>query len=305
MDTILALLVTASFVTAGNANAHSDKFAEGALVEEATIEPCTLSGGTEATCYRLSIVGAPANSDFKDGPYCPPSIQSPASEGGLWIDGKGTLYNVDGDFIKNLSTLYNDNRWQMYDSETGKVTVIEGAEGCAVAGDPKNAPAHDNFCLECPLSEIDGGVEQTILIPTEPVPLEKPARIGRRGNIGVALNGVLFGPAAPIDFILSTYTLGVFDACGGHTNPHEGYHYHAAVGCSEIADEPDGHPALIGYALDGYGIYSQYDDGDLAKNLDECGGEIDDVRGYHYHASAPGNNEIIGCYRGEQGAFDN
>ena len=193
----------------------------------------------------------------------------------------------------------------MYDSETGVVTVIEGAEGCAVAGDPNNAPANDNFCLECPLSEIDGGIERTILIPTEPVPLDEPDKIGRRGNIGVAVNGVLFGPAAPIDFILSTYTLGVFDACGGHANPHEGYHYHAAVGCSEIGDEPDGHPSLIGYALDGYGIYSQHEDTDLANNLDECGGETDDVRGYHYHASAPGNNEIIGCYRGEQGSFDN
>ena len=110
----------------------------------------------------------------------------------------------------------------------------------------------------------------------------------------------MFGPAAPIDFILSTYTLGVFDACGGHANPHEGYHYHAAVGCSEIGDELDGHPSLIGYALDGYGIYSRHEDTDLANNLDECGGETDDVRGYHYHASAPGNNEIIGCYRGEQ-----
>ena len=167
-NTMLLLFSAAMLGISGHVNAHSDTFADGALVTEGSVEPCTLSGGTETTCYRLSIVGAPANADFKDGPYCPPSIESPASEGGLWIDGKGTIYNVDGDFIKNLSTLYNDNRWQMYDSETGGVTVIEGAEGCAVAGDPNNAPANDNFCLECPLSEIDGGIERTILIPTEP-----------------------------------------------------------------------------------------------------------------------------------------
>jgi len=232
---LFCIAVTASIAFANSAYAHSEQFAEGALVNNATIEPCTLSGGTETTCYRLSIVGAPANADFKDGPYCPPNIDSPASEGGLWIDGRGSVYNVDGEFIKNLSTLYNDDHWQMYDTETGDVTVIEGAEGCAVAGNPRNAPSHDNFCLECPLSEIGGGIEQTVLIPTHPEPLESPDRIGRRGNVGVALNGVLIGPPAPIKFILSTYTIGVFDACGGHTNPHEGYHYQAAVGCAEIA----------------------------------------------------------------------
>ena len=288
------------------ANPNPDLFMEGALVTEATTEPCTLSGGTDTTCYRITIVGAPANAEFLDGPYCPPTVDSPASEGGLWIDGKGTLYNVDGDFIKNLSTLYDDEHWQMYDAETGEVTVVDGAQGCAVAGDPTNAPDSDNFCLECTLAELGAGVERTILIPTEPVPLESPDKIERRNNLGVALNGVLFGPPAPIDFILSTYTIGVFDACGGHSNPHEGYHYHAAVGCSEISDHTDDHPALIGYALDGYGIYSQHEEGsDSANNLDECGGESDDVRGYHYHASAPGKNEIIGCYRGEQGTFDN
>ena len=104
-----------------SADANPNFFVDGALVTEATTEPCTLSGGTETTCYRLTIVGAPANAEFQDGPYCPPDIESPASEGGLWIDGKGSLYEVDGEFIKNLSLLYEDDHWQMYDAETGEV----------------------------------------------------------------------------------------------------------------------------------------------------------------------------------------
>ena len=283
---------------------NPELFLQGALSGPATSEPCTLSNGTETNCYRLTIVGAPANADFTDGPYCPPSIDSTKKEGGMWIDGKGTVFEVDGEFIKNLAELYNDDRWQMYDSETGEITVFKGAEGCSIAGDPKNAPPTDNFCLECTLDEMNGGIKRTILIPSEPVPLDTPAPINRRKNIGVALNGVLFGPPAPIEFILGTYTLGLFDDCGGHGNPHEGYHYHAATSCSEIIKQEDGHASQIGYALDGYPIFAELDAaGNASDTLDQCGGESDPVRGYHYHASSPDDNQIIACYTGEQGCM--
>lgn len=116
----------------------------------------------------------------------------------------------------------------------------------------------------------------------------------------------MFGPPAPLELILSSYSLGLFDDCGGHANPHEGYHYHAANGCSELGIQPDGHTPMIGYALDGYAIYAKTDKSSVeAEGLDACGGETDDIRGYHYHASAPGKNEIFGCYMGEQGSFEN
>ena len=280
-------------------------FAEGAIIGDIETVDCTLSGGTETTCYQFTIAGAPADPETSPaGPFCPQNINATAKEGGSWLDGKGTFYDVDGKFIENLSTLYEDDQWQMHDPETGEITVITGAYGCEVAGDPRADPGYNNFCLECLLEDIDGGVERTVMIPTTPVPSEKPTRIRGRDNTGVALNGVLFGPPAPLDLILSSYTLGLFDDCGGHTNPHEGYHYHAANGCSELGIQPDGHTPMIGYALDGYAIYAKTDKNDIeAVGLDECGGETDDVRGYHYHASAPGKNEIFGCYMGEQGSF--
>ena len=45
-------------------------FFDGALEEEATIEDCTLSDGTETTCYSITIAGYPA--DYDVGPFCPP-----------------------------------------------------------------------------------------------------------------------------------------------------------------------------------------------------------------------------------------
>ena len=265
---------------------------------------CTLSGGTKTTCYRFTVAGAPMGAET--GPYCPPSIESSAEEGGTWIDGKGTVYDVDGRFIENLADLYNDDEWQMYDTETGKIRVIDGARGCEVAGNPRPIPGFNNFCLECPLEEIGGGIKRTIMIPITPVPAVAVIRLPRSQNVGVALNGVLFGPPAPLEMILRSHTLGVFDDCGGHANPHEGYHYHAANGCSEIGIQNDGHPPMIGYALDGYAIYAKTDKSDKESHeLDDCGGETDDVRGYHYHATAPGNNRILGCYMGELGSFEN
>lgn len=297
---------TESTTTAALGSVDPSLFAEGAIVGDVETVDCTLSGGTKTTCYRLTIAGAPADADTSpEGPYCPPSIKSSAEEGGTWIDGEGTVYEVDGKFIENLATLYKDKEWQMYDLATGKVTIISGAQGCEVAGDPRPIPGFNNFCLECRLEEIGGGIIKTVLLPTIPIPAVKPTEIRGRDNVGVALNGVLLGPPAPLKMILSSHTLGVFDDCGGHANPHEGYHYHAANGCSEIGTQQDGHSPMIGYALDGYAIYAKIDKSSTkTSGLDECGGETDEVRGYHYHASAPGNNQIFGCYMGEKGSFE-
>ena len=99
--------------------------------------------------------------------------------------------------------------------------------------------------------------------------------------------------------ILGAYTVAAFDDCGGHVNTHQGYHYHANMGCTDkVTDES--HAPLVGYALDGYGIYALKDaSGKEAEGLDECRGQTDDVRGYHYHAGSPSENQIIGCLHGE------
>ncbi|MGB5417512.1 YHYH protein, partial [Algibacter sp.] len=107
---------------------------------------------------------------------------------------------------------------------------------------------------------------------------------------------------APVSNILGAYTLAPFDDAGGHINVHQGYHYHAAT--QDIADrhtvsQSDTHSALIGYALDGHGIYERLDtNGDEPTDLDTCRGHSDDTRGYHYHADNPGNNNFINCLKG-------
>ncbi|MFT6896760.1 MAG: hypothetical protein ACJA13_001163 [Paraglaciecola sp.] len=274
-------------------------FFDDAVIEAITTESCTLSGGTQTSCYRITVAGEPVIDVI--GPFCPPTINSDASKGGIWFDGSGEVYDIDGAFIANLDTLYGDG-WQLYDPITGEVNITDTQESCEAAARPDVDPAYQNYCVQCDLDYFGGAVSETVLIPVTPVPLTNPNYVN--GSIGVSLNGVILAAQAPVDAILSNYTIAAFDDCGGHINPFDGYHYHAATGCSTGPDEEDDHASSIGYALDGYGIYAMVDaSGFEETDLDECRGHSDDPRGYHYHVASPGENMFIGCFHGEQGQW--
>ena len=82
--------------------------------------------------------------------------------------------------------------------------------------------------------------------------------MGGGSERGVALYGVRFDNPAPLDAILEAYTLAPLDDAGGHINLHAGYHYHAATGLTHKHLQ-DNHEALIGFAMDSFGIYEQLD----------------------------------------------
>lgn len=63
-----------------------------------------------------------------------------------------------------------------------------------------------------------------------------------------------------------------------------------------------GHAPMVGYAIDGFGIYAHQDSqGNKSADLDACGGHEDKIRGYHYHAGNPESNQILGCLNDEYG----
>lgn len=273
-------------------------FEAAGLAAPITIEPCTLSGGTTTTCYRITTTGAPA--DHAVGAFCPTTIND--GDAGMWIEG-GKVHPLTGEFIRNLATFYNDARWQLYDLATGNIRVTDTREAFEAAARPDVAAQYFNYCVEGKMSYVGGGISKTVLIPVQPVPLaNRTGFIGRTG-VGIALNGITLDPPAPVDRIKAAYTIAAFDDCGGHINPFEGYHYHAATGCSSTVASGDGHAALIGYALDGYGIHALADgSGREPTGLDNCRGHTDRSRGYHYHVAGAGENMFIGCFRGEQGS---
>lgn len=101
----------------------------------------------------------------------------------------------------------------------------------------------------------------------------------------------------------------MLDRFGGHTDGTERYHYHypAQDLQDHIHKHTSGHSDLMGYMLDGFGIYGPYgEDGKLlsSKDLDECHGHTHPILWdgvminlYHYHWTYdfPYN---IGCFKG-------
>lgn len=271
-------------------------FASGALIETVTTTTCTLSNGESSSCYRLVIAGAPANHDV--GTFCPTDIYATADEAGIWFDGSGEVYDLDGEFIQNLPTIYNDDNWQLYNPETGLVNVTETEEECDGAARPNVDPSLQNHCVECSLDYVGGGVSATYIIPVQPTLASSPSQLGNT-DVGLSLSGVALALPAPVDAILGAYTIAAFDDCAGHVNPVAGYHYHGSAGCSEVNAESDGHASLMGLAMDGFGIYGMLDAaGNESSDLDECRGHSDETRGYHYHAASIAENMFIGCFSG-------
>lgn len=273
-----------------------------------TTVPCTLSDGTETDCYQIVTTSLPG--DHEMGPWCPDNISDSAEAGGIWLE-SGEVYDVDGSFVANLAEFYNDDNWMMYD-ENGDIYITDTEDDCINAANPNVGAEYENFCVECLPSYITN-LNQTWTIPITPVVQDTPVLFNSGGQgpqttqapstRGIALNGIEFSAPAPVDNILGAYTLAPFDDAGGHINVHQGYHYHAATGYGTKVVQDDGHAALIGYALDGFGIYELEDsEGVEVTDLDELRGHEDDTRGYHYHVDAAGNNNFI---NGLKGAYVN
>ncbi len=279
-------------------NLDPSYFLEDNLAEAISTVACTLSDGTKAKCYK--IVSGSAPTDHQMGPWCPEHITDSPEAGGIWLE-RGKAHDVDGAFIKNMATFYNDVDWLMYDAE-GHIYRTNTKEDCAGAARPDVDPKYHSHCVEC-LPEYVKDITQTYLIPVTPVQSEYTNAFGRgaRGLSvrGVAFNGIRFDAPAPTHAILGAHTLAPFDDAGGHINLHAGYHYHAATGASKQIPQPDGHAPMIGYALDGYGLYAHLDViNQAATDLDDCRGHYDQTRGYHYHVDEAGANNFINCLRG-------
>ena len=216
-------------------------FLDGTSVTVTTIG-CTLSNGTSTTCYQIVSTSTP--SDHTMGPWCPSNISDDATQGGIWLE-NGSVYDVDGAFIENLSTFYNDPTWQMYDASTGEITKTLTQADCAAAANPNVGVQYQNYCVECLPSYVTG-LTQTYVFPVTPVKLTSSTSFGMGPGAtgpsvrGVAFNGVRFVAPAPVNAILGAYTLAPFDDAGGHINLAAGYHYHAATGVTTNINQCDG-----------------------------------------------------------------
>ena len=128
------------------------------------------------------------------------------------------------------------------------------------------------------------------------------------GAVGVLLSGVVLFNAldAPGRDAVAHETQ---DACQGHPQQGSVYHYHNASSCVLAELDPGtGQSKLIGYAIDGFGIYGPRDENGetlSSADLDECHGITSEVDWngerrvmYHYVATMD-FPYTVGCLRGE------
>lgn len=139
-------------------------------------------------------------------------------------------------------------------------------------------------------------------LPANPAVAQNPSCAG--GQVGVLLSGSpIFNAvdAGGRDAVAHELQ----DSCQGHPQQSGVYHYHNLTSC--IADASAGHSKLMGYALDGFGIYGSHGEaGQEMTNatLDECHGHTHEVEWdgktvsmFHYHATAE-YPYTVGCFRG-------
>jgi hypothetical protein len=252
--------------------------------------------GIETLCYVIKTNSQAT--EHQMGPWCPRHIEDGMEKAGIWFKDH-RVYDVSGHFIANLDEFYSDDKWKLY-REDGTIKVTDTEDACLAAAKPNVDEEYHNYCVEC-LPEYFKDQITTFVIPATPKYLKTTQSFGR-GGIGIAFNGVNYDPPAPTHAILAAHTIAPLDDHGGHVNPHGGYHYHAVTGSTKEIAQTDSHSPIIGYAIDGFGIYGLTDkNGNKPTDLDECGGHFDDVRGYHYHAGEPGGNQIIKCLHGLPG----
>lgn len=142
-------------------------------------------------------------------------------------------------------------------------------------------------------------------LPAEPEEASEPSCVSG-GAIGIMTNGVAIYDAvdaAGRDAVARE----VQDRCSGHPQGRSQYHYHGIFPCQTTTKSGTSHSELIGYALDGFGLYGpRGEDGQIVANedLDGCHGHTHEVEFggeeqtiFHYHSTFE-YPYSIGCYRG-------
>jgi len=141
-------------------------------------------------------------------------------------------------------------------------------------------------------------------LPLRPALAAKPICLPPGGPVGLLLDGsYLFNALDALGRDAAAHE--VQDGCYGHPEMRGAYHHHMLSPCLALGD-PQGSSPLLGYALDGFGIYGPYQDGRALSNqdLDECHGLTSEIewdgrrtRLYHYVANFE-YPYTLGCYRG-------
>jgi len=219
---------------------------------------------------------------------------------GPWLNGDGTFdltkkTTVDGaviwphDFemrIENGARVFVSN--DLPNHPSGVFPISPGDDAYQVDRNPNPIRAQD----------------VRVVLPLDPLAAPQPTCAP--GAVGILLTGVVLFNALDAQG-RDAVAHEVQDGCQGHPQRTGVYHYHSVTTCLDDQRLPGGHSALVGYALDGFGIFGGFGEGGTAlssADLDECHGHVHaipwngkTVAMYHYHGTAD-FPYTVGCMRG-------
>ncbi|MBL1242380.1 MAG: YHYH protein [OCS116 cluster bacterium] len=234
------------------------------------------------TRFNPNAPGAQASGDWIQGNYWYPDLK-PSVDGDVKWSGGGLTVSVSGNTRKISSKNFPDHG-------TGIYPVQRTDDAYQFDRNP-NSIKSQNIAINLPATP-------TLASSASCVPM---------GMVGVALTGAVFYNALDArgdDAVAHE----IQDKCSGHPERNGQYHYHGPSDCMVEQAASGKHSGLIGYALDGFGIYGAKNAaGKIVTNadLDECHGHSETVtwdgvqtKIYHYHITAE-YPYTLGCFRGK------
>ncbi len=293
-------------------------------------------GGDDESGDETTVAGGLAGADTPSGGVTTTGVPDdvdltklPLGDGYISLEPEtGSVFSCQVDFPDNAGGALVDGPWINTDAGTWnaekKVAVpgeimqpaqfdvaVEGGKRVITGNDLPDEPTGEfPVAADTKAYEYDRNPNQIIAqdfevdLPANPKQADA-ASCTSLGAIGVLLDGgylfnALDGPGR--DAVAHE----IQDECDGHPERTGAYHYHSLSSC---IDDPagDGHSPLVGYAIDGFGIYGRFgEDGETLTNgdLDECHGHTHEIEWdgkqvemYHYHATYE-YPYTIGCFRG-------
>lgn len=148
---------------------------------------------------------------------------------------------------------------------------------------------------------------ESLTLPLNPTAASTPGCVAP-GMIGVTVTGVAIYDAfdaAGYDAVAREEQ----DTCHGHPDSSDTYHYHGWLqACVPDSGSSTKNSSLLGYALDGYGIYGAWYNGKIltSKDLDECHGTTSTVlwqgkeQSVYHYVSTYDFPYTIACYHGKK-----
>ncbi|HZS41097.1 MAG TPA: YHYH protein [Polyangia bacterium] len=238
------------------------------LQASASIDPTRLPLCDQ--CYDAVTVAQPQKGRvFACDPQAYQQINGPGGQGGPWLDVANATFDFTARPIERGRVYWDD----------AQLTVSVSGDQRSFGGNglPLNTPTGIYpLPADDPAYQYDRNPNA---ISAQAIAFSLPANptVDPQGphcaykRVGITLDGIqLHGPIDSHGRDEIAYQLQ--DVCTGDPQPGGGYHHHVLSECMPHIHENN---ALVGYALDGFGIFSPYDAAGkelTSADLDECHG---------------------------------